>query len=146
MPIRLTSPVPEASPLVAKKLLMIFKDKKMFAFSGKMGAGKTTFIKHLCKQLGAGDIAVSPSFSIVNEYTTKDGNTLYHFDFYRIKDIKEVFDIGYEEYFYSGNYCFIEWPEKIKELLPDNCVYIRIEDPVDDQSRTLVFDTDDDKR
>jgi len=142
MPIRLTCPDLEACPVVAKKLLMIFKDRKLFAFSGKLGVGKTTFIRHLCKQLGVVDLPVSPSFSIVNEYRTKTGNKIYHFDFYRINDIKEVYDIGYEEYFFSGNYCFIEWPEKIRELLPDNCVYIRIEDPVDENSRTMIFDTD----
>jgi tRNA threonylcarbamoyladenosine biosynthesis protein TsaE len=141
MPVRLTSPVPEASPLVAKKLLMIFRGRKIFAFSGKLGAGKTTFIGHLCQQLQVVDLPVSPSFSIVNEYRTRSGDPIYHFDFYRIKDIREAYDIGYEEYFFSGNYCFIEWPEKIKELLPENCVYIRIQDPTDDESRTLVFDT-----
>lgn len=142
MPVRLTSPVPEACPAVAKKLLMIFKNRKVFAFSGKLGSGKTTFIKCLCHELGAVDEPVSPSFALVNEYRTASGNPLYHFDFYRIKNIKEALDIGYEEYFFSGNYCFIEWPEKIEELLPENCVYIRIEDPVDDQRRTLVFNSD----
>ena len=92
---------------------------------GPMGAGKTTFIKYLCEQLGVKDSTSSPTFSIVNEYDSDNG-LIYHFDFYRIKDEQEAFDFGYEEYFYSGAYCFIEWPEKIPNLLPEEAKEIQI--------------------
>jgi tRNA threonylcarbamoyladenosine biosynthesis protein TsaE len=142
MPVRLTAPTIDACPLVARKILMTFKNRHVFAFSGKMGSGKTTLIKFLCNELGVIDFPSSPSFSLVNEYTTASNEKIYHFDFYRIKNINEVFNIGYEEYFFSGHYCFIEWPEKIQELLPDNCVYIKLEDPDNPLSRSLVFDPD----
>ena len=90
----------------------------VIVFYGDMGAGKTTLIKAICKQLKCIQTASSPTFSLVNEYTTEDGNTVYHFDFYRIRDIDEVYDMGYEDYLYSGHMCLIEWPEKISELLP----------------------------
>ena len=141
MPVRLTCQSLENYPAVAKKLLAAYRDRKIFAFSGQLGSGKTTIIQFLCRELGVTDLTVSPSFSIINEYRTADGKKIYHFDFYRINNIKEIFDIGYEEYFYSGDYCFIEWPAKARELLPSNCVYIRIEDPVDVNNRTFVFDT-----
>ena len=105
--------------------------KTVFAFYGEMGAGKTTFIKAICEQLGVADVITSPTFAIVNEYQV-EGNSpvdsIYHFDFYRIKNLEEVYDMGYEEYFYSGNLCFIEWPELIESLLPDDVqrVYIKI--------------------
>ena len=136
---KITCPAIEACPAAAKKILMMFKGSRLFAFDGKLGSGKTTMIKFLCAELGVEDHPASPSFSILNEYRTKDQDVIYHFDFYRIKNLKEVYDIGYEEYFFSGKYCFIEWAEKIKELLPEDCVYIRIEDPVDENSRTFVF-------
>jgi tRNA threonylcarbamoyladenosine biosynthesis protein TsaE len=98
--------------------------EKIFVFEGDMGAGKTTFIKVLAKSLGIKELVSSPTFSIVNEYEA-DGNTFYHFDFYRIKNLQEAYDIGYEEYFYSGNTCFIEWPEKVEELLPEH--YVKVE-------------------
>ena len=102
----------------------------VFAFYGKMGAGKTTFIKAVCEELGVTDVITSPTFAIVNEYSLPDGErserALYHFDFYRIKRIEEVYDMGYEDYFYSGALCFIEWPELIEELLPDDAVRISI--------------------
>jgi tRNA threonylcarbamoyladenosine biosynthesis protein TsaE len=107
-----------------------------------MGAGKTTLIQQLCGQLGVSDFAVSPSFSIVNEYRDPLDVPVYHFDFYRINEIKEVFDMGYEEYFFSGHYCFIEWPEKISELLPPDCVYIRIEELAEPGARSFEFDPD----
>ena len=113
-------------PGIASKLLVAFPDSRVFAFYGKMGAGKTTFIKVLCHQLGATDIVQSPSFTIVNEYKTNDGDSLFHFDFYRIMKLEEVMDIGYEEYFFSGNFCFIEWPEKIEQLLPKDVVKVSI--------------------
>ena len=102
----------------------------VFAFYGKMGAGKTTFIKAVCEELGVTDVITSPTFAIVNEYSLPNGGrsegALYHFDFYRIKRIEEVYDMGYEDYFYSGVLCFIEWPELIEELLPDDAVRISI--------------------
>jgi len=113
---------------VAKTILGNTPNQSVFAFYGTMGAGKTTLIKAFCKVLGVEETVTSPTFSLVNEYSDKNSNPIYHFDFYRIKKIDEVFDIGYEEYFYSDNYCFIEWPELVLELLPDSYVYILIEE------------------
>jgi tRNA threonylcarbamoyladenosine biosynthesis protein TsaE len=110
----------------AVQLLEAFPLSRVFAFYGKMGAGKTTFIKVLCQNLGAVDIVQSPSFAIINEYKTRSGESIFHFDFYRIRRIEEVFDIGYEDYFFSGSYCFIEWPELIEELLPEGTVRVSI--------------------
>ena len=107
--------------IVAKKLLKTFSGKRVFAFYGEMGAGKTTLIKGICNYLGVLDTVTSPTFSIVNEYQTREGGIVYHFDFYRISKIEEVMDMGYEEYFFSSNYCFVEWPEKIENLLPEDC-------------------------
>ena len=104
-------------------------DASVFAFYGSMGAGKTTFIKAICEELGVEDVITSPTFAIVNEYRANEtGELIYHFDFYRIKKIEEVYDMGYEDYFYSGALCFIEWPELIEELLPDDAVRVRIEE------------------
>ena len=100
-------------------------DHKVFAFYGQMGAGKTTFIKAVCEELGVNDVITSPTFAIVNEYTGNDGS-IFHFDFYRIKKLEEVYDMGYEDYFYSGSLCFIEWPELIEEILPDDAVKVTI--------------------
>ncbi len=102
---------------VAVDLLSKVNKTKIFCFHGEMAAGKTTMIKVLCKCLGVSDEVNSPTFSIVNEYQGKNGQVLYHFDFYRMKSVEEAFDIGYEDYIYSGNYCFIEWPERIENLL-----------------------------
>ncbi len=110
----------------AKKLIEQFPDQRVFAMYGKMGAGKTTFIQAICRQLGTSDNVTSPTFALINEYKTRLGNSLFHFDFYRIKDIEEAFDLGYEDYFYSGNYCLIEWPEQIEPLLPQNYVEVKI--------------------
>lgn len=107
----------------AEEIIMQAGTQKIFLFYGEMGAGKTTLIKELCRQLGVKEQATSPTFSIVNEYKGTSGN-IYHFDFYRLKNQTEALDMGYEEYFYSGDYCFIEWPEKIPDLLPEH--YIRI--------------------
>ena len=91
-----------------------------------MGAGKTTFIKSICEELGVKDVMSSPTFSIVNEYRSAAGEKIYHFDFYRIKNISEAYDLGYEDYFYSNAFCFIEWPEKIQELLPKEAVKVKL--------------------
>ncbi len=114
----------------------------VIAFYGKMGAGKTTFIKALCEELGVEDVITSPTFAIVNEYSLPLGGrlegALYHFDFYRIKKIEEVYDMGYEDYFYSGNLCLIEWPELIEDLLPEDALRVTIEEQPDG-SRTITW-------
>jgi tRNA threonylcarbamoyladenosine biosynthesis protein TsaE len=120
----------------AEKLLASFPAARVFAFYGEMGAGKTTFIKAICERIGVTDIVQSPTFSIINQYKTGDGNSVYHFDFYRIKKLEEVFDIGYEEYIYSGEYCLLEWPEMIEHLLPEESVKVRISG---DLLRTISF-------
>lgn len=110
----------------ARQLLEAFPEERVFAFFGSMGAGKTTFIKAICSELGSDDYVTSPTFALINEYTTQTGSVIYHFDFYRIKKIDEAFDLGYEDYIYSGNYCFIEWPEMICQLLPPGIVEVKI--------------------
>ena len=110
----------------SKEFLTHMGSGKVFAFYGKMGAGKTTFIKAVCESLGVSDVITSPTFAIVNEYTTADNTPVYHFDFYRIKKIDEVYDMGYEDYFYSGRPCFLEWPELIEDLLPEDVVKVSI--------------------
>jgi tRNA threonylcarbamoyladenosine biosynthesis protein TsaE len=119
----------------AKTLLAFNKENKIFVFYGEMGAGKTTFIKAICTELGVKDTVSSPTFSIVNEYEG-NGQTIYHFDFYRIKTIQEAFDIGYEEYFYSGDICLIEWPEKVQELLPEH--YVRVDITTIDPNKRML--------
>jgi tRNA threonylcarbamoyladenosine biosynthesis protein TsaE len=110
---------------IAKKIVESIGTKKIFLFHGEMGAGKTTLIKALCKELGVVDNVTSPTFSIVNEYTIPTGK-IYHFDFYRLKNQTEALDMGYEEYFYSGDYCFIEWPGMIPDLIPNQHINISI--------------------
>ena len=112
-------------PSIASEIISFAKKSQIFLFYGDMGAGKTTLIKALCKCLGTTDIVTSPTFSIVNEYEGRGGK-IYHFDFYRLKDQTEALDMGYEEYFYSDAYCFVEWPEKIPGLLPDHYVSVHI--------------------
>lgn len=111
---------------VANQLLALADDYAVWCFKGEMGAGKTTLIKAICDQLHVTDAMSSPTFSIVNEYQTREGDSIYHFDFYRIQSVDEARDIGAEEYFYSGNYCFIEWPELVEPILPDRRVEIMI--------------------
>ena len=113
----------------AREFIGQMGDDTVFAFYGKMGAGKTTFVKAICEELGVEDTITSPTFAIVNEYRSDlAGKLIYHFDFYRIKKLDEVYDMGYEDYFYSGAICFIEWPELIEELLPGNTVKVSIEE------------------
>jgi tRNA threonylcarbamoyladenosine biosynthesis protein TsaE len=116
----------------AKQFIAAMEDNTVFAFYGKMGAGKTTFIKAVCEELGVTDVINSPTFAIVNEYRSDEtGELIYHFDFYRIQKIDEVYDMGYEDYFYSGALCFIEWPELIEDVLPGDAVKVCIEEQAD---------------
>ena len=129
----------EDLPGVAALFLESIGDIPLLAFSGEMGAGKTTFIQALCKTLGVPEDVNSPTFSLVNEYFTHSGESLFHFDLYRIESPEELFDLGYEEYFYSGKRCFIEWPEKASHLIPDDALKVRIE-VREDGSRELSYD------
>ncbi len=123
----------------AKQFVANMNGATVFAFYGKMGAGKTTFIKAVCEEMGISDVITSPTFAIVNEYRADTtGEIVYHFDFYRIKKLDEVYDMGYEDYFYSGAVCFIEWPELIEELLPNDAVSVTIAENADG-SRTVSF-------
>ena len=121
----------------ARQFVEAMGDNTVFAFYGKMGAGKTTFIKAVCEELGVSDVITSPTFAIVNEYRSDlAGELIYHFD---IKKLEEVYDMGYEDYFYSGAVCFIEWPELIEELLPGNTVKVTIEE-VENGARRLTLE------
>ena len=122
----------------AKDFIKGMGDGKVFAFYGKMGAGKTTFIKALCEVLGVKDVITSPTFAIINEDTDGNDNPIYHFDFYRIKKLEEVYDMGYEDYFYSGNLCLLEWPELVEDVLPENVIKVTIEEQPDG-SRLLTY-------
>ena len=122
----------------ARKFIDEMGENCVFAFYGKMGAGKTTFIKAICEALGVTDPVASPTFAIVNEYADAQGQPIYHFDFYRIKNLREAYDIGCEEYFYSGFPCFIEWPEMIEELLPEDAVKVTIE-VLEDEARVVTL-------
>ena len=122
----------------ARQFIDAMGDQKVFAFYGSMGAGKTTFIKAICEELGVSDVVTSPTFAIVNEYTTDSGQRICHFDFYRIKKLEEVYDMGYEDYFYSGALCFIEWPELIEDLLPEDAIKVDISVDANDE-RTVRF-------
>lgn len=123
----------------AKQFVAAMDENSVFAFYGKMGAGKTTFIKAICEELGVEDIITSPTFSIVNEYRSETtGELIYHFDFYRIKKLEEVYDMGYEDYFYSGAICFIEWPELIEDVLPGDAIIVKIEE-LENGDRVVTF-------
>ncbi len=124
----------------AREFINHIGDARVFAFYGTMGAGKTTFVKAICEELGVEDVITSPTFAIVNEYSISNHKvqssklkvqSVFHFDFYRIKKLEEVYDMGYEEYFYSGALCFIEWPELIEEILPDDAVRVNISEQAD---------------
>jgi tRNA threonylcarbamoyladenosine biosynthesis protein TsaE len=123
---------------VAQDIAAAIKDNKVVLFYGEMGAGKTTLIKEIGKQLGVTDGMSSPTFALVNEYHTKDNGSIYHFDLYRIKNIEECLDIGMEEYLYSGNYCFIEWPEIALPLLPDKYCSVSIKTE-EDNTRSIIL-------
>ena len=121
----------------ARQFIAQIGEHKVFAFYGSMGAGKTTFVKAICEELGVEDVITSPTFAVINEYSLStlhsplSTNIIYHFDFYRIKKLEEVYDMGYEDYFYSGALCFIEWPELIEELLPEDAVKVSITENAD---------------
>lgn len=123
----------------AREFVANMGQASVFAFYGKMGAGKTTFVKAIFEELGVEDVITSPTFAIVNEYqSTKTGGPIYHFDFYRIKKLDEVYDMGYEDYFYSGAPCFLEWPELIEEILPNDAVKVTITEQ-EDGTRIVEF-------
>ena len=123
----------------AREFISKMGEGSVFAFYGSMGAGKTTFVKAICEELGVEDVITSPTFAIVNEYRSDStGELIYHFDFYRIKKLEEVYDMGYEDYFYSGALCFIEWPELIEELLPEDAVRVTIKE-TEEGCRSVMF-------
>ncbi len=122
----------------AIKFLDLNRNNRIFAFYGEMGTGKTTFIISLCEQLQVNDVVTSPTFALINEYNSAKGFRVFHFDFYRINKIEEVYDLGYDDYFNSGNYCLIEWPEKIEDLLPEEAVKVQI-NVLPNQEREIVF-------
>ncbi len=122
--------------LSLKQWLSSFENKSVFAFEGNMGVGKTTFIKQLCAELGVQDVVNSPTFAIVNVYQDANGKDIYHFDCYRLKNLSEAIDFGAEEYLYSGCYCFIEWPDILNQLLPDDTVWVQIK--ADEQGKRIL--------
>jgi len=126
-------------PYIATTILQSFPNERIFIFKGALGTGKTTLIKVLCKKLNVIGLTNSPSFALINEYTTVEGDVVYHFDFYRIEQLSEVYDIGYEDYFYSGRYCFIEWPEIAENILPADYVEIKIQTEGHEQARVITF-------
>ena len=139
MELKITS-LEEIGAVAEEFVRLAMQEDTVFAFNGQMGAGKTTFIKALCEALGVSETVTSPTFAIVNEYRSDEtGELIYHFDFYRIKKLDEAYDMGCEDYFYSGAVCFIEWPELVEELLPGNTVWVDIR-VNDDESRTIVWE------
>ena len=139
MKIEINIPSLEALDEAARQFMAHMGDYTVYGFYGQMGAGKTTFISELCRDLGTEDVANSPTFAIVNVYGLPNGQEIYHFDCYRLKDIREAVDFGAEDYLYSGNYCFIEWPDIIDPLLPEDTVFVRII-VQDNGDRQLVID------
>lgn len=125
-------------PSAVKKLLRYYGDKRIFAFDGPMGSGKTTIIKALCSELGASDITSSPTFTIVNEYRRQSGSSLFHIDLYRIRKTEEAFDIGIDEYLTGASWCFIEWPGIIEDLLPEETVKVKISVGENDERFLLI--------
>ena len=125
----------EALSSIAKTIVETYPQHRIFALEGQMGAGKTTFMQYMAKTLGSASLVSSPTFAIVNQYDIADDKSIFHFDFYRIKNLQEAVDIGFEEYLYSGNYCFIEWAEKVSPLMPDDTITIKIE--VDEQQNRI---------
>ncbi len=120
----------------AKQFVALMGTNKVFALFGPMGVGKTTFVRAVCQELGVQDTVTSPTFAIVNEYRTATARSVYHFDFYRIRKVEEVYDMGYEDYFYSGSVCFLEWPELVEELLPEDVVRVTLSE-AEDGVRTI---------
>lgn len=125
-------------PMVAEQVIDALDGRSVVALFGPMGAGKTTLVSAIMEHLGSADTVTSPTFALVNQYYTADEQPVYHFDFYRINSLAEAFDMGYEEYFYSGDLCLVEWPEKIEGLLPDDVMVVRIE-PLDETSRRFTM-------
>jgi len=143
MDLRITSL--ESIRAVAKQFLQIVGQRRVVALYGAMGAGKTTFVKALCQEMGVADVVTSPTFAIVNEYTATPSENVgweavYHFDFYRIKRLEEVYDMGYEDYFYGGGLCLIEWPELVEGLLPDDTLRVHITEQPDGSRLLSVED------
>ena len=128
----------EDYPRAAKEFVKHMDKGLLFAFYGKMGSGKTTLIKSICEELGVEDAVNSPTFAIVNEYGARNGETIYHFDFYRIKSLEEVYNMGYEEYLYGDAYCFMEWPELVEELLPEDCIRVDINEESDGRRKVRL--------
>ncbi|MBQ5634791.1 MAG: tRNA (adenosine(37)-N6)-threonylcarbamoyltransferase complex ATPase subunit type 1 TsaE [Alistipes sp.] len=124
---------------VAEALIAALDGRSVVAFCGPMGAGKTTLISAIMEYLGSADTVTSPTFALVNQYYTASHDPVYHFDFYRINSLAEAFDMGYEEYFYSGDLCLVEWPERVEELLPDDVMIVRIE-PLDETTRKFTIE------
>ena len=132
-------------PLAAKEIIDYCAGENVWVFNGRMGAGKTTLIKEIARNLQVEEVVSSPTFSIVNEYRRNDGNSVYHFDFYRINEPEEALDLGVEDYFYSGNYCWIEWAERISAYIPEKFALIHIEVGENDESEISVKIVDDGK-
>ena len=132
----------ESLPKVAHKLLDSLDSKRLIAFYGEMGVGKTTFIKVICKALSVDQIVNSPTFSIVNQYETREGELVNHFDFYRLESYQEALDIGIFDYWDSGDFCLMEWPEKVEKLLPEDCVYLNIIEDEVSGMRTISWEVD----
>jgi tRNA threonylcarbamoyladenosine biosynthesis protein TsaE len=129
----------DAIDSAAKEFISLIGSARIIAISGDMGAGKTTFIQALCRVLGVTQIVNSPTFALINEYFTFEGESVYHFDLYRIENPEELFDIGYEDYFFSGAYCFIEWPEKASALIPEEALQIEIK-VIENETRQIIIE------